>query len=370
MVFFHPYFSDGGVERTNIGLSKELIKHGYEVTFITICPSKYFINEVHKSGIEFVVLPSKSTLSSQPAFVRWLFRKRKTVDSIVVISCQYYVNLSCLIFKPLWGKKIRHILSERNHIDEFKINQHGLRQRVVRSLVPVLYRFADKVIANSTELSIDLEKLTGREVLPIYNPSVNPRLYNLASEPIEEKWFKDLNQPVILAVGRLAPQKDFETLIRAFARLRRDFQASLVILGEGGGRSAIEDLVEYYNLESSVIMPGFVANPYKFMKAADLFVLSSVYEGLPNVLIEALAMGTDVVSTACRSGPTEILNNGRYGSLVPVGDDKALSKAMKWVVEHKVEAFEKTQKAIISLKRYKPETVGTQLVTLLKNMEC
>jgi len=366
IVFFHPYFSDGGVERTNIGLSKELIKKGYEVSFVTINPSDHFIDEVHKLGIEFVVLPAKTTFASQPALVKWLRSKNKAVDSVVVISCQYYVNILCLLFRPFWGQNVRHILSERNHLDEFKINQHGLKQKLIRWLVPVLYRYAEKVIANSAELAGDLEKITGRDVSVIYNPTLNSRLLKLAEEPVTEGWFEGAKHPIILAAGRLSPQKDFATLIRAFAKLRETHEASLVILGDGAEKVHLNELIKSHNVQSSVIMPGFVENPYKFMKSADLFVLSSVYEGLPNVLIEALAIGTNVVSTACKSGPAEVLNKGAFGQMVPVGDYQSMSAAMKWAIENSIEASEMTKKSAQSLKKYKPAVVVMKLMELLK----
>ena len=368
IVFFHPYFSDGGVERTNIGLSKELIRNGYEVSFVTINPTDYFIDEVHELGIEFVVLPAKNTLASQPALVKWLRKKNKVVGSIVVISCQYYVNVLCLLFRPFWGRNISHVLSERNHFDEFKVNQHGLKQKIIMWLVPLLYRFAEKVIANSSELANDLEKLTGREVVAIYNPTINPRFLKLAQERVIEEWFEGLRRPVILAVGRLSLQKDFETLIKAFAKLRETHEASLVILGEGVEKNHLIEMIKSYNMQSSVIMPGFVSNPYKFMKSADLFILSSAYEGLPNVLIEALALGTNVVSTACKSGPAEILNKGIYGQLVSVGDYHSMSVAMKWVIENPVDASTMTKESIRNLEKYEPNAVVIQLMDLLNSL--
>ncbi len=368
IVFFHPYFSDGGVERTNIGLSKELIRNGYEVSFVTINPADYFIDEVHKLGIEFVVLPAKTTLMAQPALVKWLRKKNKVVNSIVVISCQYYVNILCLLFRPFWGRDISHVLSERNHFDEFKVNQHGLKQKIIMWLIPVLYRFADSVIANSSELAADLEKITGKEVSVIYNPSINSRLQLLAQENIVEKWYLQARRPIILAVGRLSLQKDFETLINAFARLKATHDASLVILGDGVEKVRLEKLIKSYNLHSSVIIPGFVVNPYKFMRSADLFVLSSIYEGLPNVLIEALNLGIPVISTSCSSGPAEILDGGRYGSLVSVGDDEAMCDSMKWVLDHPQEASLKTSAAADSLKRYTPRSVGRQLISFLNDV--
>jgi glycosyltransferase involved in cell wall biosynthesis len=131
-----------------------------------------------------------------------------------------------------------------------------------------------------------------------------------------------------MGVGRLTAQKDFSTLIRAFASLRTQRAARLMILGEGEERFQLEALVQELGLQADVALPGFIANPYKYLKWSTVFVLSSRWEGLGNVLIEAMAMGTSVVSTDCPNGPAEILESGRWGRLVPVGDVDALTKAM------------------------------------------
>lgn len=162
----------------------------------------------------------------------------------------------------------------------------------------------------------------------IHNPVVTPKLFEQAKEPIDREWFKDGAPPVILGVGRLSLQKDFPTLIRAFTIVRKQLPARLMILGEGEERPQIEAMIKELGLASEVALPGFVSNPYAFMSRAAVFVLSSVYEGLPTVLIEAMAVGTPVVSTDCPSGPREILGFGKYGMLVPVRDFEALANAI------------------------------------------
>jgi glycosyltransferase involved in cell wall biosynthesis len=139
--------------------------------------------------------------------------------------------------------------------------------------------------------------------------------------------------PVILGVGRLTVQKDFPTLIRAFARVRQKRNARLLILGEGELRSELNALVAELGLQADVALPGFVENPFVFMRHASLFVLSSAWEGFGNVLVEAMACGMPVVSTDCPSGPAEILQNGKWGRLVPVGDVQALSEALLATLE-------------------------------------
>ena len=130
------------------------------------------------------------------------------------------------------------------------------------------------------------------------------------------------------------PQKDFSTLIRAFSRVRQNQPAHLVIIGEGRQRSELETLAQSLGIEKDVWMPGLSDNPYAFMSKASMLVLSSIYEGLPNVLIEALACGCPIVSTDCPSGPSEILLKGKYGTLVPMGDIPALAQAIHHTLDH------------------------------------
>jgi len=366
IVFFHPYFSDGGVERTNIGLAKGLIKSGYDVVFVTISPSEHFLEEVLEFGIQWVVLSARSTLRSQIEFSRWIRLEKKSSCRLVIISCQYYVNLACLLFRPLWGSGVRHILSERNHLDEFLIHR-SIKRKLIAKMVSLFYKYADVVIANSAELARDLSKVTKRSVGIVYNPTVNERLFQLGRQEVREPWFDEREGPVIIAVGRLSAQKDFSTLLKAFALLRQTNNARLLILGDGAERSSLMKLAEELDIVGDLTMPGFVSNPYKFIRHSSLFVLSSAYEGLPNVLIEALAIGVPVVSTSCRSGPTEILLGGKIGELVPVAGVNELSEAMRrsldgLIVRPSLEAIEE------SLARFTPENSVSQLVSILKKM--
>jgi glycosyltransferase involved in cell wall biosynthesis len=199
----------------------------------------------------------------------------------------------------------------------------------------MFYPWADGIIAVSQGVADDLGQITrlsSDRIQVIYNPIVLPELFTLAQEPVEHPWFKPGEPPVILGVGRLHPQKDFPTLIRAFAEVRKVQQARLMILGDGPERQALTTLVSELGLIEDVAFPGFVQNPYAYMSKAAVFVLSSAWEGLGNVLVEAMAIGTPVVSTNCESGPGEILDGGKYGRLVPVGDSRAIAQAITSVL--------------------------------------
>jgi glycosyltransferase involved in cell wall biosynthesis len=184
------------------------------------------------------------------------------------------------------------------------------------------------VVAVSEGAAADLIETLGlprSRVRIIYNPVVLPELWQKGAEPVDHPWFVPGQPPVIVAAGRLTKEKDFPTLIQAFCCVRKAYPCRLMILGEGRERNRLEQLVQSLNLESDVSMPGFVHNPYKYMTRSCLFILSSSSEGLPSVLIEALALGVPVISTDCESGPREILKNGLLGTLTPVGDIASMS---------------------------------------------
>jgi glycosyltransferase involved in cell wall biosynthesis len=162
----------------------------------------------------------------------------------------------------------------------------------------------------------------------IYNPVINDQMLTNAKEPVTHEWFKSMGILVILGVGKLEPQKDFPNLIHAFAKVHETRPARLVILGWGPDRPELEALIQTLGLEADVALLGYVENPYAYMARSSVFALSSAWEGLPTVLIEAMALGLPVVSTDCESGPAEILADGKYRYLTPVGDSAALAEGI------------------------------------------
>lgn len=326
IIFFHPYFSNGGVERTNIGLAKGLLDHGYHVVFLTTSYSEHFLDEVFKLGIEFISLGNKQI--SMIVFDLISFLNNRSIDrNIVFISCQYYVNVISMVASLLIKrrKNVFFINSERNHINELNI-RHSLKDYLIIILVKILYRYSDKIIANSQETADSLSKIIQKEVCCVYNPTINTRLFKLKDEEIYESWYKNDGRKIIIGIGRFCFQKDFYTLIRAFKEFNNVNEYKLVIIGDGPEKTKIEEFVQKLGIKEHVILPGYVKNPYKFLKYASLFVLSSLNEGLPNVLIEALYLGVPSISTKCKSGPAEILLNDDL--LVEVGNYKDMAKKM------------------------------------------
>lgn len=201
------------------------------------------------------------------------------------------------------------------------------------SLMRRLYPTADAIVGVSDGVSDDLAAVANiprSRITTIYNPVVTPDIEHLAAQPVDHPWFAPDQPPVVLAVGRLVEEKDFATLVRAFARLRdNNVSARLVLLGDGEERPRLLELACQLGVADDMDMPGWVDNPYAYMSRAGVVAASSVFEGLNIALIEALACGRPVASTDCRSGPREILENGKYGPLTPVGDDRALAAAIE-----------------------------------------
>jgi glycosyltransferase involved in cell wall biosynthesis len=238
-------------------------------------------------------------------------------------------------------------------------------------LVRRFYPWACKIVAVSQGVADDLIQITKlplSRIQVIYNPVVAPELREKAKEPVAIPWFAATNDPVILSVGRLTELKDFPTLIRAFALVRRKLPCRLLILGEGDQRASLEGLVSRLGLEEHVLLPGFASNPYSYMAQAAVFVLSSISEGLPSALIEAMAVGTPVVSTACPSGPSEIITPEVNGLLVPSADPEALAEAILRVLENKELARKLSQAGKLRAMDFCVEKIVKEYDALFKSL--
>ena len=232
--------------------------------------------------------------------------------------------------KGLAGVSTQVIVCEQNNL--FLISKHspGGIQGWAPSTAKILYPWADKIVVPSRELAKDLTTLglPAKHMQVVYNPVVRPEIWDKAKESVDHPWFEPGEPPVILAVGRLEVQKDYPTMIRAFAQVRQIQPARLAIFGQGTQKSEIEALVHELGLEEDVVFLGFVKNPYAYITKSAMLALSSAWEALPTFVIETMALGIPVVSTNCPTGPAEILDNGKYGDLVPVGDYKAMAEAI------------------------------------------
>ena len=275
-----------------------------------------------------VNLCASRPLTALPTLVRYLRTSRPRTLAATITNA----NLAALWAVRLSGVPVRCLVREASTLSVELEHSSTLNRRLLPHLIGHSFRLADAVIAPSHGVADDLARTAGlprKKIEVIYNPVVSPSLLEDARQAAGHRWLDDPAVPVVVGMGRLTRQKDFATLIRAFARLRESRPARLIILGEGEERAALLALAGTLGIARDVDLPGFVDNPHAFLSRAALFVLSSRWEGLPGVLIEALACGARVVSTDCPSGPREILADGIYGELVPIGDDIALMAAMR-----------------------------------------
>jgi glycosyltransferase involved in cell wall biosynthesis len=324
LAIFLSALAGGGAERSMLKLAGGIAKRGLEVELVLAQAKGPYLREIPAS-VRTVDLGCSRTLTSLPALVRYLRSERPQA----LLSSIDYVNVVALWAKRLARVPVRTVVNEQNTLS-FR-GQEGGGLRWVPGLARRFYPWADAIAAVSAGVANDLADVTGlpRERIDvIHNPVVTPELQALKRGEVDDPWLAPGQPPVLLGVGRLTAQKDFPTLLRAFARVRRERSARLLILGEGEEREALEALVRELGLSDCVRLPGFAANPYACMSRATLFVLSSRWEGLPTVLIEALACGLPIVSTDCPSGPQEILAGGRFGALVPVRDEQALARTI------------------------------------------
>jgi glycosyltransferase involved in cell wall biosynthesis len=258
---------------------------------------------------------------------RYLRRRRPTA----VLTAMTHANLTAIVAVAISGVRTRLVVTEHQHLSTLLSGSATRRERLFPWLMRLLYPRADEVVAVSEGVADDLAqraKLSRSSIRVEKNPIRVEELRILGAQPPPHAWFGDGEPPVVLGVGRLTRQKDFGTLLRAFRRLRDSQRVRLVLLGDGEDRPLLEALVAELDLTEDVQITGFVPNPYPYFNAASLFVLSSLWEGLPTVLLEAMVFGLPIVSTDCHSGPGEILEGGRLGTLVPTEDPTALARAM------------------------------------------
>ena len=318
----------GGAERVVLNLLEGMTEKDLPLDLVLAVAEGPYLDRVPET-VNIVDLNVGRIINCILPLVRYL----RTERPHVLISHLNHANVIALIASYLSGTKTPVIVVAHNTLSVARITQP--QGRLVKPLMKWLYPQANAVATVSQAAARDMEvelNLPPHSVRTLYNPIVDRRLFDQAEEAIDCSWLQPNCPPVFLSIGRLTEQKDFTLLLKSFARLRQQLDARLIILGEGELRSDLEALITELNLTDSVSLPGFVKNPYPYLKAASAFVLSSRWEGLPTVLIEALACGCPVIATDCPSGPQEILAGGKYGFLVPVGDVIELSDKMLQVL--------------------------------------
>lgn len=331
IAFFLPTLVGGGAERVTVNLAEGMTERGYSVDLVVAAAEGAFLNQLPQA-VRLVDLRASRVLRSVWPLASYLRRTRPRA----LISSMSHANVVAIWAARLARPHTPVIATVHNTMSQSTPQQGRVAGGLWPHLLRTFYPWASAVVAVSEGAADDLAHTSGlprERVRVVYNPVITPAMQAEARQSPDHAWFGTGQPPVILGVGRLTRQKDFPTLIRAFALVRKCRTARLMILGEGEDRPRLQALVEELGLTEDVALPGFRDKAAAYMSGSAVFVLSSAWEGLPTVLIEALAAGTRVVSTDCPSGPREILQNGRLGALVPVGDIPALARAISEALE-------------------------------------
>lgn len=319
VTIFLPTLRGGGTERVMVTLANQLARRSVELELLLLSGEGVFFDELDPDVAVHLldVRPSYSSVLGIRGYWRYL---RRSKPRLVVISGHSAFLVGFLV--SLW---VPHKIIVVVH------NTVSRERRLSSLIAKFLYRFAHRIVAVSHGVAKDLSAYSCIElerIQVIYNAVDLTRIDRALQAPPAHPWLEDPAVPVVVSVGRLIPQKRVDLLLRAIARVRAKRPVRLIQLGDGPLRHELEALAQELGIAEDVCFAGFVKNPYAYLRDASVFALASDFEGFAVVVIEALACGCPVVSTSCPSGPDEILEGGRWGTLVPTGDVEALASAL------------------------------------------
>ena len=315
----------GGAERVMLNLATALADLGHRVDLVLASAQGEFLNSV-PANVRVIDLGVATPIRAGKALQAY-YRKE---NPLITISALNQPNVVAILAQK--RSKVKAIATIHTSLSQEAKNANSLRLRIMPYIVKALYAKADALVAVSEGVAQDACQFLGMDrskIRLIFNPIVSPESLKRAAEPATHPWLTQKNGPVVVAAGRLMPPKDFALLLSAFSKLPKSLNARLIIFGEGDLRAELTQQIASLGLQESISLPGFSKNVLAEISKADLFVLSSKWEGLPSVLIEALGCGVPIVSTDCKSGPREILQGGKFGPLVPVGDADQLATAIE-----------------------------------------
>lgn len=326
VAIFVSFSGQGGVERMITNLAQGMIDAGVAVDMVLIKAKGEHIKAI-PSQARIIKLKSKHTFTSLFELVKYL--KDDCPDALLAVK--HRAIKTAVLARKLAGVSIPLAGRLGTTVSAALEGRSAMKKWAWYRSMRKTYLNVDTIVPVSEGVADDVRQITqlpDAQIRVIRNPVITPALYKKAAAALDHPWFAEGQPPVILAAGRLTRQKDFPTLMRAFALAHRQRPCRLLILGEGGDRVPLEQLAQELGIETDVQMPGFVDNPYNYMAQAGLFVLSSRWEGSPNVLTEAMAIGCPVVATDCPSGPVELLDGGRIAPLIEMGDHEAMAAAI------------------------------------------
>jgi len=355
VAIYIPSLRGGGAERVMVTVANELSERQWSVDLVLATAIGPYLSEVSER-VRIVDLKSTRVIKSVPGLSTYLRTRRPDT----LLAAMSHANMAASIAHWIARSPARLVLSERSMPSRMKSDFLG---KLVVKTKRWAYGRADKIVAVSEGCANELIELIGARpdrVEVIYNPLISRDLFERAKEPLDHPWFQPGQPPVVLGVGRLVDVKGFDVLIRAFAHVRRLRRVRLVILGEGALRGELLALASTLGVVDDLQMPGFVGNPFPWMKHCSVFVLSSRVEGMPGTLIQARALGARAVSTNCSSGPLEAMRDGRYALFVDVGSVDQMAEAI-------VQQMDATSQELFDGSAFVVESAIDRFALVLKN---
>ena len=323
IAFFLQNLSGGGAEKSVVNLSNYLVNDGVDIDIVLV--NKYEVAYLEELDARVKIINLNKSRSMKSIFKLIEYIKNDGPD--VIMSSVTHINIIMAIAKLIAGKiNTKVVLNQVNHLSSivgYSVKNKILHKVILKSIIRI-YNLSDGVISMSKGVEKDI-LANGLKVKSqyIYNPIVTNFMLTQGNDSID-----NYTGATFISVGRLVPQKNFSLLVDAFSVANKEIESRLIILGEGPLRSDLEEQINSLSLTEDILLPGFVNNPYKYMKNASVFVLTSLWEGFGNVIAESMALGGQVVSTNCNSGPSEILENGRYGFISSTFNKYEIAKLM------------------------------------------
>ena len=344
----------GGVERSFINLSKEFKNKGHNVKFVSLNDIKSTYNE----DLKFIKLNSKRTVFS----INKLSKTFNDEGPDLIISAQYYANIIAVISSKFSKNKAKIIISERNHLSSELKKLNLFKRLIISSLIKFLYKKADLIYGNSDEVCNDLKKNFNlkNKIKKILNASFIENINKLSKEKVHDEWITKANVPLLAYVGRLEPQKDIDTLLKSFEILNNHHDSKLLIIGDGSEKGKL--LKCSTEIKSKIKHINFDENPYKYLTHCDILLLTSIYEGMPNILIEAQALEIPIVATDCPGGTSEVLLNGETGLLAKTGNPGDISNKIVKIIDNEKIKNKFALNYNKSLDRFDPKKVAKILL--------
>lgn len=335
-----PSLGGGGAERLHINLINNWLHNGHEVELVVLTSShqENSIEELVPKDCKLIFLRSRRIRSSLYRLIKHLQKNKYNI----ILAAMWPITIITIIAAKISFNKSKIFVSEHTVLSVSRSNELKVSEKLIRITSTIFYRLVDGLIAVSIGVKediVDLANLKRNRIKVIYNPAaVKLKIpSDREVQELREKLWKPHSEIRLLGVGSLKTQKGFDVLINAVNHLPPDLKkkCELIILGEGSKRAYLENLIDSFELNEHISLPGFQIDPYPWFFSADIFVLSSRWEGFGNVIVEALESGLSIVSTDCKSGPAEILDNGKYGELARIEDPEDLSRCIIKVINKK-----------------------------------